>query len=115
MYSHVIGSNFTIYLNFIFLKKYLLFFGWEKITDYLDNKYLNKYEKNLKNRKKNLWICSSTYRLMVIQRPSNYNRRKLYKILMVLDGVPNDNEIAWNLNHHQSISRRTYPYDFLYF
>jgi hypothetical protein len=27
---------------------------------------------------------------------------------MVLDEVSNDNEIAWNLNHRQSISIRTY-------
>jgi hypothetical protein len=31
------------------------------------------------------------YHLIVHQRPSNYNRCKLYKILMVLDGVSNDN------------------------
>jgi hypothetical protein len=34
---------------------------------------------------------------------------------MVLDGVSNDNEIARNLNHHQSISRKTYPEGFFYF
>jgi hypothetical protein len=28
---------------------------------------------------------------------------------MILDGVSNDNEIILNLNHHQFISRRTYP------
>jgi hypothetical protein len=27
---------------------------------------------------------------------------------MVLDGVPNDNKIAWNLNHHQFISKIIY-------
>jgi hypothetical protein len=46
------------------------------------------------------------YRLIVHQRPLNYNRCKLYKILMILDGVLNDNEIARNLNHDQSISRK---------
>jgi hypothetical protein len=53
-----------------------------------------------------LWIYLSTYRLMVIQilynfiivlilhqRPLNYTHCKLYKILMVLDGVLNDNKI----------------------
>jgi hypothetical protein len=34
--------------------------------DNLDNGFSNKYEKNLKN-KKTLWICSSTYRLVVLQ------------------------------------------------
>jgi hypothetical protein len=34
---------------------------------------------------------------------------------MILDGVSNDNEIAWNLNHHQYISRRTHLYDFFLF
>jgi hypothetical protein len=33
----------------------------------LDNGFLNKYEINLKNRKKKLWICFSTYKFMVIQ------------------------------------------------
>jgi hypothetical protein len=33
---------------------------------------------------------------------------------MILDGVSNDNKIAWNLNHHQFISKRTYPYSFLF-
>jgi hypothetical protein len=32
--------------------------------------------------------------MIVHQRLSNYNRCKLYKILMVLDEVSNDNEIA---------------------
>jgi hypothetical protein len=41
------------------------------------------------------------YRLIVHQRSSNYNRCKLYKIMMVLDGVSNDNKTTWNLNHHQ--------------
>jgi hypothetical protein len=55
------------------------------------------------------------YRLIVHQRPSNYNHYKLYKILMVLDEVSNDNEIALNLNHHQCINRRTYPFFFFVF
>jgi hypothetical protein len=61
---------------------------------------LNKYKK-IEN-KNILWICPSTYGLMAIQiiqfhcrlvvhqRPSNYNC-KLYKILMVLDRISNDN------------------------
>jgi hypothetical protein len=49
------------------------------------------------------------YRLTVHQRPSSYNCYKLYKILIVLDGVSNDNEIARNLNHYQSINTRIYP------
>jgi hypothetical protein len=32
--------------------------------------------------------------LIVHQRSSNYNRCKLYKILMVLDGASNNNKIA---------------------
>jgi hypothetical protein len=32
--------------------------------------------------------------LIVQQRPSNYNSCKLYKILMVFDGISNDNEIT---------------------
>jgi hypothetical protein len=81
------------------------------------------FEINLKIfLKKILWICSYTYRMMVYlnfiqfyyrlvvhQRPLNYNRCKLYKILTDLDGVSNDNEIAWNLKHHQPINIRTYP------
>jgi hypothetical protein len=31
---------------------------------------------------------------IVHKKPSNYNRCKLYKFLIVLDGVSNDNEIA---------------------
>jgi hypothetical protein len=34
------------------------------------------------------------YRLIVHQRLPNYNCYELYKILMVLDGVSNDNEIT---------------------
>jgi hypothetical protein len=43
------------------------------------------------------------------QIPSNYDWCKLYKFLVVLDQVSNDNEITWNLNQDQSINRRTYP------
>jgi hypothetical protein len=39
--------------------------------DNFDNKTLNKYEKNLKIEK-NLYIYSSTYRLMVIQILYNF-------------------------------------------
>jgi hypothetical protein len=38
------------------------------------------------------------YRLIVHQRPSNYNRCKLYKILMVPNGVSNNNEILITIN-----------------
>jgi hypothetical protein len=34
------------------------------------------------------------YRLIVHQRSSNYNRCKLYKILMILDEILNYNEIT---------------------
>jgi hypothetical protein len=33
------------------------------------------------------------YCLIVHQKPSNYNHCKLYKILMILDGLLNNNEI----------------------
>jgi hypothetical protein len=56
---------------------------------YLDNEFSNKYEKKLKKKK----ILMNTFLWIVHQRPSNYNRYKLYKILMVLDGISNDNEI----------------------
>jgi hypothetical protein len=47
------------------------------------------------------------YRLILHQR-----LLKFYTIckgfnLTVFDGVSNDNEIAWNLNDHQSIDRKT--------
>jgi hypothetical protein len=32
----------------------------------------------------------------------------LYEILMVFDGLSNDNEIIWNSNDHQSICRSTH-------
>jgi hypothetical protein len=31
----------------------------------------------------------------------NFNNR--LNILMIFDGLSNDNEMTWNLNHHQSI------------
>jgi hypothetical protein len=34
------------------------------------------------------------YRLLVHQRPLNWNRCKLHENLMVFDGLSNDNEIA---------------------
>jgi hypothetical protein len=34
------------------------------------------------------------YHLILHQKPSNYNRCKLYKFLIVLNGLSNDNEIA---------------------
>jgi hypothetical protein len=45
--------------------------------------------------------------LIIYQRPSNYNHYKLYKILMILNEISNDNEITCNLNH-QFISRKIY-------
>jgi hypothetical protein len=61
-----------------------------------------------------LWIDDHSnfiqfhYHLIVHQRSLNWNHCKLYKNLMVFDELSNDIEIAWNLNDHQSISRRTY-------
>jgi hypothetical protein len=87
--------------------------------DNLDNGPLNKYKRDFKNRKKfidvlfYLWIEGHSnfikfyYRLIVHQRLLNWNRCKLYKNLMVFDGQ--SNEIIWNLNDPQSISRRTNP------
>jgi hypothetical protein len=40
--------------------------------DNLDNGFSNKYKKILKIEKKNLRICSSTYRLMVVQISYNF-------------------------------------------
>jgi hypothetical protein len=47
-----------------------------------------------------LWIDGHSnfiqfyYRLVVHQRPLNYNRCKLYENLMVFDGLSNNNEIS---------------------
>jgi hypothetical protein len=62
---------------------------------------------NLKIEKKTVWICffylyidgdsnfmQFRYCLIVHQRSLNYNYCKLYKILMVLNRVSNNNEIA---------------------
>jgi hypothetical protein len=72
----------------------------------------------LKNRKKNyrhvllfidwyylnfMWFH---YSLILHQRLLNSNHYKFYKILIVFDGVSNDNEITWNLNDHQFIGRK---------
>jgi hypothetical protein len=49
--------------------------------------------------------------LIVHQRPLNWNRYKLYENFMVFDvfdGLSNNNEIASNLNDHQSKSRITH-------
>jgi hypothetical protein len=53
---YIIGNISFMYLDM----------GGDHLTmnyfDNLDNGFSNKYEKNLKNRKKKiLWICSSTY------------------------------------------------------
>jgi hypothetical protein len=87
--------------------------------DNLNNRPLNKFKKILKIEKKNyrcvlLPMDSHSnfiqfhYRLIVHQRPLNWNCCKLHEKLMVFDGLSNDNEITWNLNDHQSIGRRTY-------
>jgi hypothetical protein len=67
--------------------------------------FLNKFKKILKNRKKfidmffYLWIDGISnfmqfhYRLIVHQRPLNWNRCRLYKILIVFDGLSNNIEI----------------------
>jgi hypothetical protein len=66
-----------------------------------DNEFLNKSEKNLKNRTI-LWICSSTYRLMLIQISYNFiivcTPSQFYTIcngynLTVFDELSNDNKI----------------------
>jgi hypothetical protein len=74
--------------------------------DNLDNGSLNKYKKNLKNGKKfidvffYLWIDGHSnfmqfhYRLIVHQRPSNFQIICNGSNLMVFDGLSNDNEIA---------------------
>jgi hypothetical protein len=55
------------------------------------------------------------YRLIVHQRPLNYNRCKLHNILMVFDGLSNDTEIVWNLNHCQSkIEEHTHTHTHIY-
>jgi hypothetical protein len=88
--------------------------------DNFDNGPLNKYKTNLKNKKKiidvffYLWISSHSnfmqfnYCLIVHQRPSIFYLICNGSNLTVFDGLSNDNEIAWNLNEHQSKSRRTY-------
>jgi hypothetical protein len=63
-------------------------------------------------------MCSSTFRLMVIkisrnflivhQRSSNFHVIYNGFNLTVFDGLSNNNEIAWNLDDHQSKSRLTY-------
>jgi hypothetical protein len=56
-----------------------------------DHEFLNKYH---------LWIDDDLnfiqyhYRLIVHQKLSNYNRCKLYKILIVLDEISNNNQIT---------------------
>jgi hypothetical protein len=48
------------------------------------------------------------YHLIVLQRTLNWNRYKLHENLMVFDELSNDNEIALNLNDHQSKGIRTH-------
>jgi hypothetical protein len=80
------------------------------------NFYINM-KKNLKNRffygyvlLLIDWLWFKFYAILLsFVSTSNYNHCKLYKFLMVLDEVLNNNEITWNLNHHKSISRKIYP------
>jgi hypothetical protein len=85
--------------------------------DNVDNGPLNKYKKILKMKK--VYRCVilildwwsfkfHVIRLIVHQRPLNWNRCKLYENLMVFDRLSNNNEIVWNLNDHQSKCRRTH-------
>jgi hypothetical protein len=74
--------------------------------DNFDNESLNKYKKNLKNRKKfidmffYLWIDGNSnfmqfhYRLIVHQRPSNFYSIYNDSDLTIFDGLSNDNEIS---------------------
>jgi hypothetical protein len=55
--------------------------------DNFDNEFLNKYEKNLKNRKI-LWICSSIYGLMVF---------KFHAISLLFDTSSRIIKILYNL------------------
>jgi hypothetical protein len=57
--------------------------------DNFGNEFLNKYKKC-----GHLNFMQFHYRLIVHQRSLNYNRYKLYKILMVLDEISNNNEIT---------------------
>jgi hypothetical protein len=79
--------------------------------DNLDNGPLNKYKKNLKNKKKKfidmffyLWIdCHSNfmqfhYRLIVHQRPSIFYAIYNGSNLTIFDGLSNDNEILMTIN-----------------
>jgi hypothetical protein len=72
--------------------------------DNFHNEPLNKYKKNLKKKFINmffyLWIDINSnfiefyYRLIVHQKPLNWNCYKLHENLMVFDILSNDNEIA---------------------
>jgi hypothetical protein len=48
------------------------------------------------------------YCLLAHQSPSKYYTICIGSNLTVFDGPSNDNEMTWNLNHHQSISTRIY-------
>jgi hypothetical protein len=69
-------KNYTLFVRIsMCCVKFELCYGWDHLTmsyfDNLDNEFSNKYEKILKIEK-TLWICSSTYRLMVIQISCNF-------------------------------------------
>jgi hypothetical protein len=55
------------------------------------------------------------YHLILHQGPSKFYLIYNDYNLIVFDGLLNNNEIALNLNYHQSISGRIYSYDFFYF
>jgi hypothetical protein len=85
--------------------------------DNFDNGPLNKYKKNLKNRKKiidmffYLWINGHSNFMQF--HYSLIDHQIFYAIyngsnLTIFDGLSNDNEIELNLNEHQSIDRRKY-------
>jgi hypothetical protein len=88
--------------------------------DNLDNEPLNKYKINLKNGIFFIDVffyvqiydhsnfMQFYYHLIVHQGPLNWNRCKLHENLIVFDELSNDNEIAWNLNDHQSNDRITH-------
>jgi hypothetical protein len=79
-------NNFFIHVGFKFVTfpLFFLFLKWltAAVSGQTSN-YLSQISYNL-----------FYYRLIVHQIPSNYNCCKLYKILIVLDGVSNDNEIV---------------------
>jgi hypothetical protein len=71
-----------------------------------NNKFLNKYKKILKNRKKMVEINSISnfiqfHCLIVHQRSSKFHTIYNDFNLTVINGLSNDNEIVRNLKHYQ--------------